>query len=192
MFAIQWFAIFLAAFTTSVWNFRLLSLALLLTAYGIALRNGQLSITAAIPAVLLLLAAAIAKQRPRRWHYVGHAVFIVVALALSLHLFPGFHNPRVFGPERLTPEAYPYAMYLNLDKPLAGFWLLLVCAWIRPLRTLRASLMAGVGATLITTAVCMTLAVALGMVAWAPKLPALSGWWVLNNLLLVSFAEEAF
>ncbi len=192
MFAIQWFAIFLAAFTTSVWNFRLLSLALLLTAYGIALRNGQLSITAAIPAVLLLLAAAIAKQRPRRWHYVGHTLFIVLALALSLHLFPGFHNPKVFGPERITADAVPFTMYLNLDKPLVGFWLLLLFPWIRPVREWRSALIAGTSTTVIATMVCMVLAVALGMVAWEPKFPAFSWLWVLNNLLLVSFAEEAF
>ncbi|WP_050478717.1 CPBP family intramembrane glutamic endopeptidase [Herbaspirillum rhizosphaerae] len=193
MFVIQWTAIFLAAFVTSLCNFRLLSLALLLTAYGVALLDGQLSITAILPVILLLLAAAaVTEQRHRLWQYFGHALFIVLALALSLHLFPGFHNPKVFGPERITADAVPFTMYLNLDKPLVGFWLVLLFPWIRPSRDLRAALIAGVSTALIATAACMALAVVLGMVAWIPKFPAVSWLWMLNNLLLVSFAEEAF
>ncbi|EJL83522.1 CAAX amino terminal protease family [Herbaspirillum sp. CF444] len=193
MFAMQWSAIFLAAFVTLLGNFWFLSLALLLTAYGVALLHGQLSIAAAIPIILLLLAAtAVTEQRPRPWQYFGHALFIGLALALSLHLFPGFHNPKVFGPERITADAAPFTMYLNLDKPLVGFWLVLLFPWIRSLRDLRTTLIAGVSTTLITTVACMALAIALGVVAWEPKFPAVSWLWALNNLLLVSFAEEAF
>lgn len=193
MLAIQWSATFLAALITSLWNVRWLGLALLLAAYGAALFNGQLSITAVIPVMLLLLAAvAVAEQRPRHWQYVGHTLFIVLAIALSLHLFPGFHNLKVFGPERITADAIPFTMYLNLDKPLVGFWLVLLFPWIRPLHGLRAAFIAGVSATVVATIVCMALAVVLGMVAWEPKVPALTWLWALNNLLLVSFAEEAF
>jgi membrane protease YdiL (CAAX protease family) len=82
-------------------------------------------------------------------------------------------------------------MYLNLDKPLIGFWLLLVCPWIATRFNWRASL----GATLMGLALAamgaLGGALLLGMIAWAPKWPA-QGWlWLLNNLLLVTLVEEA-
>jgi len=38
----------------------------------------------------------------------------------------------------------------------------------------------------------MALAMSLGLIAWEPKVPSISGLWMLKNLLMVSFAEEAF
>ena len=46
----------------------------------------------------------------------------LVAVGLGFHALPGFDNPRVVGPVRFTPDAVPFSMHLNLDKPLAGFW----------------------------------------------------------------------
>ncbi|MBB5198445.1 hypothetical protein HNR39_000255 [Glaciimonas immobilis] len=171
----------------------MLSLALLIFGYSAALANGQLSLAATIPIILLILAAsAVSAYRKWPWKYFGHALFIVLVLALGFHWFPGFHNPKVFGPEHITADATPFTMYLNLDKPLAGFWLVLLFPWIRPLHELRVSLISGISCMLIATGACMTLAVSLGLVAWAPKFPSVSWVWALNNLLLVSFAEEAF
>lgn len=82
-------------------------------------------------------------------------------------------------------------MYLNLDKPLVGFWLLLVFPWVRPQHELRTSLISGIGGLVITTAACLAIATLLGLVTWAPKWPSVSWLWLLNNLLLVTFTEEA-
>ncbi|WP_175028113.1 CPBP family intramembrane glutamic endopeptidase, partial [Burkholderia seminalis] len=49
----------------------------------------------------------------------------------------------------------------------------------------------GAMAAVATAAACLAGALAFGMVGWAPKWPA-SGWlWLVNNLLLVTLAEEA-
>ncbi|SIO72554.1 hypothetical protein SAMN05444172_8991 [Burkholderia sp. GAS332] len=192
MFALPWVAIFLAVPATWLSAIRWLSLGLLVLGYGAALANGQLGLQAAIPVASLLLAAyAVRSNRNAHVQYIGHALFIVLAIALSMHWLPGFHNPRVIGPERFTLDAAPFTMYLNLDKPLIGFWLLLVLPWIRPQHELRASLISGIGGLLITAAACLAVAVMLGLVTWAPKWPSASWLWLLNNLLLVTFTEEA-
>lgn len=193
MSALPWVAIFLAAPATWVSAFRWLSLALLVCGYGAALANGQLGFEALMPLALLIAAACAVPQERKTWlRFGGHALFIVLAVALSMHWLPGFHNARVIGPERFTPEAVPFTMYLNLDKPLVGFWLLLVLPWVRPRHTAGASLKAGIGGMFATAAACLIVAWSIGLVAWAPKWPAASWLFLLNNLLLVSFAEEAF
>ncbi|MGH8483332.1 MAG: CPBP family glutamic-type intramembrane protease, partial [Pseudomonas sp.] len=83
----------------------------------------------------------------------------------------------------------PFSMYLNLDKPLIGFWLLLACPWLLVMSTKH--WLPSLALTLPTVvAVCLGLAWLLGMITWAPKWPE-QGWlWALNNLLLVSMTEE--
>lgn len=192
MLAVPWIAIFLAAPATWSSAFRWLAVGLLVAGYGAALANGQLDLAAALPVALLLAAAyAVSPRRKPYLQYIGHAVFIALAIALSMHWLPGFHNPRVIGPERFTVDAVPFTMYLNLDKPLIGFWLLLVLPWIRPPHALSTSLKAAMGGMLMTTAACLLAAVLLGLVAWEPKWPSVSWLWLLNNLLLVTFTEEA-
>jgi membrane protease YdiL (CAAX protease family) len=63
---------------------------------------------------------------------------------------------------------------------------------VRPRHTAGASLKAGIGGMFATAAACLIVAWSIGLVAWAPKWPAASWLFLLNNLLLVSFAEEAF
>ncbi|WP_323168244.1 CPBP family intramembrane glutamic endopeptidase [Pseudomonas atacamensis] len=159
-----------------------LYLALLGLGYGLALSYGQLGWLALISVGLLLFAAFAVRQQEvpvARW--LGHGLFIVLAVALALHWLPGFANGRVINPQRFTDNAVPFAMYFNLDKPLVGFWLLLVCPWIVARRSLR----------LTVYATALGGALLLGVIAWAPKWPDQAWLWVLNNLLLVTLVEEA-
>ena len=94
-----------------------------------------------------------------------------LALALALHWLPGFYNGRVIAPQRFTDDALPFSMYLNLDKPLIGFWLLLVCPWIVGQRSLRVSLYATALALTLSAVLALGGALLLGIVAWAPKWP---------------------
>jgi uncharacterized protein len=167
-------------------------LALLTLGYGIALSYGQLGVQAVIALAALVVSGLAAHQSQRSWlRYAGHAVFVLLALALALHWLPGFHNGRAISPERLTPDAVPFSMYLNLDKPLIGFWMLLVCPWIAPRFNWRASAGAALMGLVLAALAALGGALLLGIVAWAPKWPS-QGWiWLLNNLLLVTLVEEA-
>jgi membrane protease YdiL (CAAX protease family) len=201
-----WASLFLAVPTALIPSTRrlgaiLLALALVLAAaegWGIdadaAGYHGRLGLTAMIALALLLLAAwAVAPARATWLRVSGHLLFILLAVALSLHM-ADFRNFQMPG-GRLTPDAVPYGWYLNLDKPLIGFWLVMALPWVHPQRPGGAVLRAGVGGWLATSAVCMVLAMGLGMVGWDPKWPMNDALWVvvwlLNNLLLVTFAEEA-
>ncbi|PZP07498.1 MAG: CPBP family intramembrane metalloprotease [Pseudomonas protegens] len=167
-------------------------LALLSIGYALALTYGQLGLLAAL-SILLLLAAgfAVRQQRSRVGQYLGHGLFVVLALALAMHWLPGFYNGRAIDPQRFTDDAVPFSLYLNQDKPLIGFWLLLVCPWIVGRHSLRLSLYATAVALTLCAVAALGGALLLGMINWAPKWPEQAWLWVLNNLLLVTLVEEA-
>ncbi|MBX9400111.1 CPBP family intramembrane metalloprotease [Lysobacter sp. BMK333-48F3] len=186
-----------------------LSAALLAAAVGAGFALGLLALPALAAFALLGLAAWLvrpARARPAR--IAGHTLFVVVAFALGLHLMPGFHNPQLADGLQLSAGAAPMSLYLNFDKPLAGFWLLL--CWIgasarhkgggdvaapahSPLLGAGAGAVLGAGAIGAGAAAlaCLGLALLLGVVAWAPKWPAFAPLWAANNLLLVALTEEA-
>ncbi|KJZ44920.1 MULTISPECIES: CPBP family intramembrane glutamic endopeptidase [Pseudomonas] len=170
------------------WTF----LALLSFGYGLALTYGHLGWLSAISVFLLLVAGAAVRQREIPFvRYLGHGLFIVLALALATHWLPGFYNGRGINPQRFTDDAVSFAMHLNLDKPLIGFWLLLVCPWIVGRRSLRLSLYATALALTLSAVLALGGALLLGVIAWAPKWPDQAWLWLLNNLLLVTLVEEA-
>jgi membrane protease YdiL (CAAX protease family) len=191
-FTLAWIALFLAAPVLCAPTWRRLGLVLLVFGYAAALGSGQLGVEA-LPAfgALGLAAYCVAPQRVPALRVAGHGLAVGLAFALSLHWLPGFHNPGVLGPLRITPDAVPFSMTLNLDKPLFGFWLLLALPWVNPPRPWRTACKAALAGWLATATVFLMLACALGLVAWAPKWPAGSGLWLLINLLFVSISEEA-
>ncbi|WP_339532827.1 CPBP family intramembrane glutamic endopeptidase [Pseudomonas mucidolens] len=169
-----------------------LYLALLSMGYGLALIYGHLGWLALASIGLLLVAGFAVHQQRNPWaRYVGHGLFIVLALGLAMHWLPGFQNGRGIEPQRFTADAVPFSMYLNQDKPLIGFWLLLVCPWIVARRSLRLSIYATALALTLTAIAALGGAVLLGIISWAPKWPEHAWLWVLNNLLLVTLVEEA-
>lgn len=167
----------------------LLPLAL---AYAWAWTQGGIEpVALAWPALLALTAVLARPTMAAPARATGHALFLILAVLLFLHWLPGYHNPLVIPRAALTPDAVPFAMYLNLDKPLVAFWVVLVAAPALAGASARATLTAALAACAGAIAACLGLALALGVVGWAPKWPD-SGWlWLINNALLVTLAEEA-
>lgn len=167
-------------------------LALLSIGYGLALTYGHLGWLAGISVALLLFAGfAVRQQKLSIVRGLGHTLFIVLALALAMHWLPGFSNGRAIDPQRFTDDAVPFSLYLNLDKPLIGFWLLLVCPWIVGRRSLRLSIDATAMALPLSVVLALGGALLLGVISWASKWPDQAWLWTLNNLLLVTLVEEA-
>ena len=81
----------------------------------------------ALPAPLLLAAAAWGLTRVQRLplRIACWAMALLASLALALHAWPGFQNPKLFDAVRFTADARPFTQYLNFDKGLAGLLLLL-------------------------------------------------------------------
>ncbi|EKP0300279.1 lysostaphin resistance A-like protein [Aeromonas veronii] len=177
-------AVLLALFRQRLPAFALLGLSLLL-----ALWLERMTLPALLVSVAGLLLAWRTPTLPARWAMAARVVLILWAIALTLHLLPGFNNLKVLDQALAGPASVPFNMYLNLDKPLLLFGLLLACPMLlgkggairwRPL----ALLLLPLGALLVIAWQLGALKPEVGLPHW---------WWLfaLNNLLFTCVAEEA-
>ena len=140
---------------------------------------------------LLCAFAAAACFAPR-----GRGLLTVVAaawaLALSLHVVPGFHAWTLFDGVRFSADSLPFKAALNFDKPAAG--LLLLVAFCRPGQgaDARRSLAWTGGAAIVTPVVAIGAAVLAGFTRYEPKWPDGGAVFLAANLLFTCVAEEAF
>ncbi|MGY3857653.1 CPBP family intramembrane glutamic endopeptidase [Aeromonas intestinalis] len=160
---------------------------------GVALTAALTLGRIAPPALLVSLAGLLLAWRtptlPQPWRPVALALVLLWAIALTLHLVPGFDNLRVLDKVQAGPASVPFTLYLNLDKPLIFFGLLL--AWPSllgqggPLRWRPLALL------VLPLAAMLLLAWQLG--ALKPELGLPHWWWLFafNNLLFTCVAEEA-
>ena len=168
--------------------------SLYLIAIACALAAQVLEWVALVPILALAALCWLACTTDRRvLALVSTACAVVLALAMALHVVPGFHNPRLYYGVRFSDDSTAFTSYLNFDKASAGLFLL--AAFSRRISTRRDA-----GTTLARTAVaslstaCVVLAIAylLGSIAFAPKLPPLWAAFLAANLLFTCVAEEAF
>lgn len=121
------------------------------------------------------------------------ALAAVLALAMSLHLMRGFHNPTQFEAVRFTPDAQPFTQYLNFDKGAAGLILLAAfCVRVDSARALLRQAPAILLATAATAIAAIGLALAGGTVRVEPKWPDATLAFLVANLFFTCVAEEAF
>src|SRR5690606_11879451 len=92
-----------------------------------ALYLGRLSPSALLITLAGLLLAWRTPGLPQPWRGAALTLVLLWAIALMLHLIPGFNNLKVLDQVQAGPASVPFNMYLNLDKPLVFFGLLL--AW---------------------------------------------------------------
>jgi len=149
----------------------------------------RLSPVAALVSLAGLLLAWRTPGLPQPWRGVALTLVLLWAMALTLHLVPGFDNLKVLDRVQAGPASVPFTLYLNLDKPLIFFGLLL--AWpalLGPGGTMRwrplALLMLPLAALLITAWLLGALKPDVGLPHW---------WWLFafNNLVFTCVAEEA-
>ncbi len=167
---------------------------LLVAALAIAILLERLKLPTAVLLVALFSGVFLLKDGQKRWQkVVRHSGVILLSLALSLHLVPGFDNWQLLNQVQLSAQSRPFSLYLNLDKPLAFFLLLLLLPdlpgryglnFSATIKLLLISLLAIAGIS--------ALAVMAGFVAPEWKNP--HWWWLfaLNNLLFTCVVEEAF
>ena len=149
----------------------------------------RLSPVAALVSLAGLLLAWRTPGLPQPWRGVALTLVLLWAMALTLHLVPGFDNLKVLDRVQAGPASVPFTLFLNLDKPLIFFGLLL--AWpalLGPGGTMRwrplALLILPLAALLITAWQLGALKPDVGLPHW---------WWLFafNNLVFTCVAEEA-
>ena len=168
--------------------------AVLLAAYALAFAGKQITFTG-LAWLLLLDAVLFAVTRLHGWKQGAmHCAFIVLSMLLFMHKLPGFNNLLVFDKFRFSPDAAPFTMYLNLDKPFIGFILFTFFGsiWYGHRPDAKTLVKAITLPLVVISALCLGTALLLHFVSWEPRLPAKAWLWALNNLLLVAVCEEAF
>lgn len=121
------------------------------------------------------------------------AVTILLALALALHLLPGFNRLPLVRDFQFSADAIPYTQYASFDKAAVGLILLAllsrrsgtVAEWGTMLRS-----------TLPIAAITIVTAIAAAAAAGYVRLDFKLSWYtpifLVTNLLFVCIAEEAF
>lgn len=173
---------------------RQFSWVLLVAALSIAMMMGRLAFPAALLLIAVFATVFLLKEGQKVWQkVVRHSVVILLSLALSLHLVPGFDNWQLLNEVQLSAQSRPFSLYLNLDKPLVFFLLLLLLPDLpgRYRLNFNASIRLLI-ISLVAISVISALAVLAGFVAPQWKVPY--WWWLfaLNNLLFTCVVEEAF
>ena len=154
-----------------------------------ALWLGRLSPFAALVSLAGLLLAWQTPSLPQPWRGIALTLVLLWAIALTLHLVPGFDNLRALDRVLAGPASVPFSLYLNLDKPLIFFGLLL--AWPALLGPGGAVQWRRLALLLVPLAALLVAAWQLG--ALKPEVGLPNWWWLfaLNNLLFTCVAEEA-
>lgn len=117
----------------------------------------------------------------------------LLALALALHVLPGFHNPLIVTNIQFSPDAMPLTQHANFDKAAVG--LILLAFLTNRARTLGEwgdMLQRAFPVALVTIAVVIAAAVVAGYVRLDAKLSWYAPIFLATNLLFVCVAEEAF
>lgn len=168
---------------------RLPGLILLGVALLAALYLGRLSPSALLITLAGLLLAWRTPGLPQPWRGAALTLVLLWAIALMLHLIPGFNNLKVLDQVQAGPASVPFNMYLNLDKPLVFFGLLL--AWPALLGQGGAIRWRALALLLLPLAALLITAWQLGALKPEAGLPY--WWWLfaLNNLLFTCVVEEA-
>lgn len=121
------------------------------------------------------------------------SLFAMLALAMFLHIVPGFNNLIIFQEIEFSPDSVPFTMHLNFDKTLVGLFILLFIVKPQEAKPLSREHMLVTGKLLLgLITLFIPIALATQYIRVDLKLPELSWIWLLNNLFFVCLAEEAF
>ena len=121
------------------------------------------------------------------------AAAAVLAVALAVHIVPGFNNPILTNAVRISEGSAPFTQYANFDKGAAGLILLAFLARrassSKEIPPLVVSTLIAIALTSISVIVYALLA---SYVAFEPKIPEFALQFLAINLLFTCVAEEVF
>lgn len=181
-----------------------LSVAFTLTSSVLAIWAGLINALGAAFLVAFAIACYLYRCAGRRTLVALCTVTVATAaVALAMHLAPGFSAFPVLSPTRLCEGCQQLWLLGHFDKPVVGLLVALLATQTPMVSTLTAFTHRSTAAAdarvvvttvLIASAVTFGLLVALGAIRWDPKTPPAEtvGSFVAVNLFLTTFAEEIF
>lgn len=187
----MWFL--LAAALAALSFQRYLAIALLFVTMGIAYVQQVLTpFSLAFLLLLALLAFLHWKFRTiRTVATVGEVLLVIAAIALFLHLIPGFHNVKALDKVLVGPHSPPFSMYFNVDKALIPFVLLAALPSLFVVKVPTCQPVWRWILLILSIPALLFLAVALGGLRIELHHPQWLWQFILANLFFVSLAEEA-
>jgi membrane protease YdiL (CAAX protease family) len=124
-----------------------------------------------------------------------HLIFIFVSILLLLHKFPVISklNKKVIDSVQFAQDSQLFSMYLNFDKAILALLIFYFFGFSLNKKIIYTEL---IKTTLSSLFFCvltlLSIALYLKAVRWNPKFPPESLIFLVNNLLIVCIAEEAF
>lgn len=173
---------------------RYLAYCLLSLASFIGWREKVLELPALIfIAIVVIGGALVALKRydsyqPRYWL---EGLCVAIAVALVLHLLPGFNNPKVLDAITAGPQSMPFSMYFNFDKALVPFVLLTAVSTLFVTKPASKAGAVRWGILVLSVPALLLLAVALSGLSVETHAPSWFAQFALANVFFVSLAEEA-
>ena len=131
-----------------------------------------------------------------KWNFWVRVIFFVffifTSYLLMAHLAPGFNNIKFYDQARFSDLSTPFNMYLNMDKPFIGIFLLIFLniKRMKSINEIKKLLKSVPAITVLLVLLLLPLALSMGYVKFDPKFPQGAWVWILNNLLVVCVAEE--
>ena len=119
-------------------------------------------------------------------------LFLICALALGMHIMPGFQSLLIIDQAILSEGATPYSLYFNFDKTLVGLFILGLW-YTRPAHQLSwsATSVKLLFYLPLLIATIVGLAYLFAYINFAPKIIDDLFFWLWANLLFTCMAEEA-
>lgn len=121
----------------------------------------------------------------------GEILLVASAIALMLHMFPGFNNQMVISHQQAGPLSVPFTFYFNFDKALIPFLLLGCMPTLLKRRAQPPANSLWWLILLMSMPLLLLVATLAGGLRAELHLPEWLGAFMLANLFFVALAEEA-
>ncbi len=166
--------------------------------YASALISG-LFVGALHPLVLIVIPAlygslcVIQGEYSKVLRALAHICFAALSFLLFFHFVPGINNFKIFDAVYVGQHCTPFTMYFNMENGIIAFLLMHMAVSTARTRDEWKQVFVSTG---IYGSICivslMAVAMASGFVKFNPKFPPQTFWFLMNNLMLVCIAQEAF
>lgn len=130
-------------------------------------------------------------NRHRLIKLLSFSGIVMLLYGILLHLIPGFSNPIILNNVQFSKLSYPFTMYFNFNKVMAGLILYTTTSHYMAEKRLDLS---SLKYTFITAFSCVMVVVGLAIsfqfIKFDFKIPTDTLTWAVNNFFFVCFTEE--